>query len=752
MYERRLKIFFGILIAVTLGLLLRAGHVQIVASEKLREKAEESLRRTRYLDTARGAIRDFKGRVLAVDQACMVAAVEYRAVERNEAWMKERAIARLGSAYRRAGRQQRQARLEEEKVRLNADLDEMWRVLAQVGGKSREEMEEIQFSIRQRVEQQKRYLWYRRFREAVRRKPSADEDRWFGEWLAGGDSAPQLDNFSVEVSEESEAHVVLGSISTETHNWLRKQLDRFPGLVLRPSKHREYPMGELACHVLGRLSLVSREDVKNDPNLGDDLRNYRFADLVGRMGVEALCEQALRGTRGRVVRSGGDDRLIEETQPVAGRDVTLTIDSDLQGRIEKAFQNVQLVDNKGNAKEPPHEMHGAAVVIDVPTGQVRALVSCPTYDVNTLDETYATLVQDDFRRPLLNRATQVPVEPGSTVKPMVGLGAITDGIWRLDQKVECTGYLYANGKRVNGGRCWTAGLADSLNLGEGMAGHHQMPYGAEHPDGFLTFPEALERSCNIFFETVGGRLQIGGLARWYDAFGLGRKTGIGIAENGGRIPDPEYIPRQELQSVTYFSAIGQTQVAATPIQMANMVATIARNGIWMRPRLLLDMADARPATQTGDSIPDRVDLHLSPAALAAAREGMTKVVNSRAGTGRSIQRTDMLVAGKTGTAQGVKLARHDKDGKVERENGHAVLYEPSVWPEKYRADSAWYRMEAGTLRPHHAWFIGFAPARNPQIAFAVLMQYGDSGGTDAGPIARMVLDACVAHGYLRPEK
>jgi penicillin-binding protein 2 len=242
--------------------------------------------------------------------------------------------------------------------------------------------------------------------------------------------------------------------------------------------------------------------------------------------------------------------------------VRLTIDIDLQRAIEDRFAH-PLLDNK-----PEAAMYGAAVVIDVPTGQIRALVSYPTYDINDLDQLYPRLVRDDINRPLMNRATQFALEPGSTVKPIVGIGAITEGLLKPYEGIECTGYLVLNGKRyTHEGKCWTMGgrTAPMHHLG------HQGTHG--NPDGFLTYPEALQRSCNVFFETLADRLGIDRLSLWMERFGLGRPVGIGLPEAAGMRPD-SYKGPAFLRSgiITWTGAIGQNHVAATPLQMANVAA------------------------------------------------------------------------------------------------------------------------------------------------------------------------------------
>jgi cell division protein FtsI/penicillin-binding protein 2 len=212
------------------------------------------------------------------------------------------------------------------------------------------------------------------------------------------------------------------------------------------------------------------------------------------------------------------------------------------------------------------------------------------------------------------------------------------------------------------------------------------------------------------------------------------------------------MPRRE---TIWFSGIGQGQVLATPLQMANAAATIARDGIWLRPRLVPAGTEVRPALASG---PDRVDLQLSSAAIVAAKRGMMQAVISPSGTGQ-LHRDDLLaVAGKTGSAQAAFLTipkprdYHSEENiiKVNRDGERVELLR--LIPGKHGAPNErafWYRYTGDTEdRRSHAWYIGFAPADNPQVAFAAMVEYGGGGGPVAGQVVNRLLDACKKHGYL----
>lgn len=756
MFERRLKLFLALLLLFALVLLLRAAQLQVLGVSHWREQAADSMKRPRQIETTRGAIVDRKGRPLALDVACVDARVDYRAIidPPNAEWLKWQAIGRLsrrmGESYSNASYDRRLKMREAEEQQIQDDIDAMWDTLAREGGTTREEIEEARRAIVNHVDMRRRVVWFARYNRAVAKHKERDPSPWYRNWLIDGSGdLPELDRFEQDVSEEEEAHTILSDIDPETHMILKKGQENFPGLILSPGVRRDYPYGAAACHVIGRLGRVMREDIKSDPKLGvDPLRQYQYNDEIGRGGIESLCEPVLRGSRGQVIRLVGEDTELERTEPAAGKDVKISIDIELQKEVEAQFKKVRIRNDDPDKTFEALEMHGAAIAIDVKSGDVLALASNPTYDLNEFDELYGKLSRDDVNQPLLNRATQQAVVPGSTVKPIVGLGAITDGLLGVEDGIECTGYMIVNGRKIRDAfRCWTASKFAALYPDDVIA-HHSFP--VPHPTGHLTLADGLERSCNIYFETAAGLLKIGGLHKWYDQFGLGRRTGLGIAEASGRLPSPIGLPRDAIRRVTWFGGIGQGQVTATPIQMANVAATLARDGIWERPHLLTDRSIATTTQPVG---PDRVDLKIPPAALAAARKGMINVVNSRAGTGTEAHRDDITIAGKTGTAQASAFSIpirddmgefvRDSDGKVRR-----TVFEPASYQNPH-GDVPWFRgFGAEGKATNHAWFIGYAPAEKPVIAFAVMVEYGGSGGWAAASVASGMIDACARHGYL----
>ncbi len=559
------------------------------------------------------------------------------------------------------------------------------------------------------------------------------------------------------VAEETEAHVVLPNISPEAQAELGKYIELYPGLVLRASTYRHYPYANVGCHLLGRLSRVNKEDLRADANVGvDELRQYLPNDLIGRGGVEARSPSRCSAVAA-AASSASTTARSATSRTAAAATCGWRSTSSSSSRSRRCSRPSRCA-----ARRAPGDGADAraAVVIDVATGGVRALASYPDYDLNAFDQLFPLLNNaDNLDKPLLNRATQSQLEPGSTVKPMVGLAAIAQGLIGPADGIECTGYLVINGRHQRRGRCWVASKFHDTLCHDGPGGTPcttiPCPWVAHHKLGTARTTPGSSRSptgwssCNVYFETMADKLGLDGLSDWYGRFGLGRPTGIGIAENAGLLPDS--YRDQHRAFAAWTAGIGQGQVAATPLQMANVAATLARNGVWARPRLTEDPAVKVPGADTLD--PDSVDLRLPPAALAAARDGMIRVVNSPAGTGTLLQRRDVLLAGKTGTAQAASLSYviRDAAGRAvldEKGDERRALVQLST-KENPNPRVPWYRgTGAGNKEKNHAWFIGFAPAENPRIAFAVLLEYGGSGGLAAAGVAKGVIEACVEHGYL----
>ncbi len=748
MFERRLQILLLLLAIVSFVLIARAFSVQVLGKSYWAEQSEKAMRDEAQLPTTRGRLLDYRWRELAIDQPCIDACIDYRAImfepisstptsDTMQAlrlkWLRGEGRARIKKRmdnYYDLPLAERKKLLEAEIDVVRRDIDAMWHDLARLSGKPVEEIDEVRREIIRRVETQARIAWYNKFDKAQKAKADDKDPAWYAWMLGSGASEADIDKYELTVAEQGQSHPVLRDIDNQLRIAIETSRARYPGLSLRGSVRRHYPYGAGACHVIGRVSKVSPQDLVDDPKQADKLSKYGPTDLIGSEGMEHMLEQRLRGTRGLQAYAASGEK-IEDTSAVPGEDVRTTIDIELQMQIEDAFKHVLLAMDKPDTLP----MNGAAIAIDVQSGEVRALASWPTYDLNRFDELFARLADDQVNRPLHNRATMTALEPGSTVKPIVGLGAITDGLFGPNDRIVCDGFLHIGGKTyTNFGRCWTQKLFGGTHM------QHPWADPMDRPD--LAFPDALERSCNVFFETLGDRLGIEGLAKWFDRFGLGRPTGIGLPEVKGLTPRDFDGPPSRRRAVAWFGAIGQDQIAATPIQMANVAATIARRGVWKRPTLV-----------PGESN-ENIDLHINPQALDEARQGMIAVVNSPGGTGPVPRLSAVLVAGKTGSAQSapLRIPRRDSTGKPLRDENGRVIYDTVRLgtTANPNLDLPWYRAigKAEDTVPSHAWMIGFAPANNPKIAYAAMVEYGGGGGVAAGSVCKQLLEACIEHGYL----
>ena len=456
---------------------------------------------------------------------------------------------------------------------------------------------------------------------------------------------------------------------------------RFPGVDVRAELIRSYPHGELTAHVLGYVGRINQEEMDHI-----DTSAYAGTHFIGKGGVEKYHEGLLHGQAGyqqvEVNARGRVLRTLEARPPVAGQDLHLFLDIALQRAATEA-----LGDNRG-----------AVVAIDPRTGGVLALVSKPSFDPNPFVEGigtadyHALLYSPD--KPLYNRAVRGQYPPGSTVKPFVGFAGLAAGVTNARKTTYCPGYYRLPGQS-HSYRCWRRG------------GH-----------GAVALEAALVQSCDVYFYDLAHELGIERLKDYLGAFGFGARTGIDVAgELSGLVPSREWKEQVRKQlwypGETLIVGIGQGAFLATPLQLAVATATLANRGHFFAPRV------ARAAQVPG--APRAQELPVFSRTIAAGDatqwdqiiHAMTQVVESPRGTAKGIRSRDYRIAGKTGTAQVFTL------GKNQTYNA-ARLTE--------------------TMRDH-ALFVAFAPADDPRIAVAVIVENGGHGGTVAAPVARKVMDA-----------
>jgi penicillin-binding protein 2 len=475
--------------------------------------------------------------------------------------------------------------------------------------------------------------------------------------------------------------ILLEDIAPEAYARLLEQLPVNSPLQVYTASTRFYPHGRLAAHTLGYTA--ADDNLAVDEGLpGAELTTFKMRGSVGRQGLEAALDGRLQGQAGgaiyRVDPAGYRIQpALKKRRPVQGDDVVTSLDLDLQRAAE-----AQMAENG---------LAGAAVALDIATGEVLVLASKPDYDLNAftprLTETNAAEI--DAQGAWLNRATQGLYPPGSTFKLVTALAGLRTGHILPDSQVECTGAYQV------GGRVFVCN---------------------NHRDrGIITLPQAIEKSCNTFFYHYGLQTGIDAIAAEARVHGLDRPTGIDLPHEARHmlVPDPAW--KQARRGDRWFPgdtanvSIGQGDLALTPLQMACLVASLARGETLTRPTLLHQSPPVRQA-QPPDGI--------TPPAHAAILAGMEAVTNT--GTGRILQTPRFRVpglrlAGKTGTAQ------------------------------KATAQ--------GTL--NFAWFVGFVPVENPRIAVAVIVE-GDTPGEDvaggryAAPVAGAIFKAWADKSGLYP--
>lgn len=666
MYKFRMKIFVALLGLVFIGLIAKLVQLQVIQGQDFRDQAEQAMRKIKVLPVMRGKITDRLGRILAMDEPCFDLCLDYRLLTDNERWAK-REIRRI---RREMGVDTEPARAEFDRRAANA-----WQVARQLAERGEVDLDESVRTVIRKV-------------LAVRRIVNRN----------------RIDE--VTVAEERQCHPVVPGIDDLTAQEIRMRMDDLVGVKVEPSYRRWYPFGADACHVIGYTGNIWEEE-EREFNLKPDAApwlermrtNYLPGDTIGKVGVEKMCEKPLRGRRGfQEVRRTG--RVLREEPTVQGADIHLTLDIVLQKKI------AGMLEAKG--------FTGAAVVLNlgsrsVPMNEVLAMVSVPTYDLNTYKKDYPKLVgspENKIRLPLTNRAITVLYQPGSTVKPIAAVAGLAEKVISTHSTINCQGYLY----NPTSFRCWIYKM-----------------HGSSH--GPLNVVESIQRSCNVFYYAVGQRLGARRLCEWFRLFGMDEPPGTGLPnERGGTVPTEDWMRattrRGYRPSDARFMAVGQGLLTVTPTHMADAVATIARDGLYMSPMIALE----------GGPTQVRRDLNLMPADIRAVKEGMYRVVNNRHGTaykifhGANVTPVEgMEICGKTGTAT-TAPQRVDSNNNGRIDGGDRIVRSGDT-----------------------AWFVGFAPRDNPQIALAVTVEYVTvgGGGANAGPIAREIFRTCRQMGYIR---
>ncbi|MHC4066884.1 MAG: penicillin-binding transpeptidase domain-containing protein, partial [Planctomycetota bacterium] len=547
----------------------------------------------------------------------------------------------------------------------------------------------------------------------------------------------QRHGYDQPVREERQAHAIVRHLDDQQQIAARADFGRYPWIKIEPSNRRVYHQAECLAHVLGRTGAVDAQQIENDPYADDDLRRYLANDTVGLSGAEFAAEDLLRGRRGRF-RQSRSGEVLEDVPAQNGREAHLTLRYDLQQRLYSLLGS--------ELPRLPYSPGGSIVVLDVGSRDVLALVSYPAYDPNRFGDMYDALRRDTVGMPLRFRAVSNRYAPGSIVKPLTCLAGLTSGAIGLSAKTECSGYLFPDNPEAGASKCWQI-------AGTGQRKAH----------GAINVVEALEGSCNVFMYNVGTAVGAEYLCNFFDMVGFGRPSGIGLREEAwGTNPTPEWINEVKGRGVVpadgRLFAIGQGLAEVTPIQAANLMATYAAE-VYKPVRLIQD--------GPGD---DELHLPVSVEHWRAIHEGLYAVVNSPAGTAYKHARfadDRYALCGKTGTATthrrpiSFKITYRAKDGSLaftilpagDRKQAIADFErlhpEATYDPRQVTFEARWPRVPSPEGKGHaNSWFAGYFRRLDsagrpmfdvtPRIAFAVLVEFGGSGGRTSGPIAQQV--------------
>ncbi len=442
--------------------------------------------------------------------------------------------------------------------------------------------------------------------------------------------------------------------------------ETFPELMLIHAERRLYPKDGLGAHVIGYVGEVSEAELDTP-----DYSKYQQGQIIGKDGLERQYNETLLGVDGQrrvmVDNRGRERQTLEDKPATPGHDIETTLDLDLQAVAELSIGDRQ----------------GAVVALDPRSGEVLAMASRPAFDPNLFaarihSKDWNALLANP-QKPLLNRAIQAQLAPGSTFKPLMALAGLETGVIDDSFHVHCTGGASFYGHWY---ACWQ-----------------------KHGHGDVEVHRAIEQSCDVFFYTVGNKLGVDRIAHYAEMAGFGHKTGIDLPhEVDGIMPSTQWVMRNYHRKwyagETISVAIGQGAVTVTPLQLASAIGGISMGGVWKTPHLVRDAMHP-------------VGFHkadLNPENVAKVVYGMWSVVNE-AGTGGRARLPGISLCGKTGTAQvaSTELVKLMK-------------------------------AKGGDTFNNNAWFVGFAPRENPEIVVAALIQAGDEGYI-AAPVVRDVIKA-----------
>ena len=468
-------------------------------------------------------------------------------------------------------------------------------------------------------------------------------------------------------------------VDIETVSKIAEHRLEYPGVLIEVQPIRYYVEGNFATHVLGYLNEGTVKD-KVQERWAEEGYVYHPGELVGQSGIELAWEPYLRGIDGgsqvEVNSTGQSIQEFERVEPIPGHDLYLTLDASLQFAVEEALYWAVEQQLSNNNR---FAGEAAAVFLDPRNGKVLSMASIPSYDPNTFNEDYLDILKTPGG-PLTNKTIGEHYPVGSTFKPLTSIAALDKGVISRNEWISCGGALTRYGATKT---CFRGSVHGSINM-----------------------VQALTRSCNVFYYELGLRIGIDDLAFYAREFGLGAPTGLRdlFDENAGTVASREFKEERFNEpwypAETMDAAIGQGYQGITPLQLANYTAMIANGGIHYRPYLVDRVVDHKNNVVTVTEPEILHKMEISESHWEIVREGMKGVTRPGGTASASMASLPVQVAGKTGSAQ--------IGGR-------------------------------GSNLPTHSVFIGYAPADDPVMAFAVIILYGETGGSSAAPAAARIL-------------